>query len=170
MAQDGDIEFREVFDRLYPLARHLAHRITSDRAVAEEIAAEALIRLYVRWAWLARRPHRDAWVLRVTTNLALDSVRRRRRHPEPRATSVLTDPILLIVDRMELAAALRRLPRRQREVVALRYLGDLSEQQVADLLGVSGGSVKTHLHRGLASLRSTLRAVDEDWEVPHADG
>lgn len=61
--------------------------------------------------------------------------------------------------RIVLSDALARLPRRQREVVALRYLADLSEAQVAASLGISTGSVKTHLHRGLISLRGRL-AVD----------
>jgi RNA polymerase sigma-70 factor (sigma-E family) len=170
MVDDRDEEFRDVFDRLYPLARAIAQRVTRDRDRAEEIAAEALTRLFVRWAWLARRPHRDAWVLRVTTNLAIDAVRRQARRPVPNSDAPPSDPVVLIADRMELAGALRRLPRRQREVVALRYLADMSEQQVAELLGVSGGSVKTHLHRGLSALRKTLTTAGDDWEVGHADG
>lgn len=52
--------------------------------------------------------------------------------------------------------ALARLPRRQREVVVLRYWSDLSEAQVADLLGISAGAVKSHAHRGLVALRDVL--------------
>ena len=53
-------------------------------------------------------------------------------------------------------AALRSLPRRQREVLALRYYLDLSEAEIADTLGISAGSVKTHAHRGLATLAERL--------------
>jgi RNA polymerase sigma factor (sigma-70 family) len=55
-----------------------------------------------------------------------------------------------------LYAALERLPKRQRESVVLRYLGDLSEAQTADLMGCSVGSVKTHSSRGLAALKEVL--------------
>jgi len=58
--------------------------------------------------------------------------------------------------RVALVAALGSLPRRQRQAVALRYLGDLSDGQVAVALGISVGSVKTHIHRGLGALRGRL--------------
>ena len=58
--------------------------------------------------------------------------------------------------RLALAEALRKLPRRQREAVALRFLSDLSEADTAEALGISAGSVKTHVHRGLATLRDEL--------------
>ena len=58
--------------------------------------------------------------------------------------------------RRTLVQALLRLPRRQREAVALRYLVDLPEREVASVLGLSTGTVKTHLHRGLAALRTVL--------------
>ena len=57
-------------------------------------------------------------------------------------------------------AALRRLPERQREAVALRYYLDLSEADIAAAMGVSAGSVKSHLHRGLASLARDLGEED----------
>ena len=60
------------------------------------------------------------------------------------------------MDRVDLVRALRALPRRQREVVALRYLADRPEAEVADLLGCSAGAVKQHAHRGLAALRARL--------------
>jgi RNA polymerase sigma factor (sigma-70 family) len=56
----------------------------------------------------------------------------------------------------QLVAALQRLPRRQREVLTLRYYLDLSEAQIADALSISSGSVKTHAHRGLIALRSEV--------------
>jgi RNA polymerase sigma factor (sigma-70 family) len=65
--------------------------------------------------------------------------------------------------------ALQALPRRQREAIALRYLADLSERDVSVALGVSRGSVKTHLHRGMVGLRSALGPAD-DLEVRLAHG
>jgi RNA polymerase sigma factor (sigma-70 family) len=60
------------------------------------------------------------------------------------------------VQRDEVMAALRRLPHRQREVLVLRYYGDLSEAQIAEAMGISTGAVKSHASRGVAALRQTL--------------
>jgi len=102
--------------------------------------------------------------LRVTVNLAIDAGRKRHRLSEAPRQQPSDD---LTVIRLALVQALTSLPRRQREAIALRYLADLPEKQVADTLGVSVGSVKTHLHRGLARLRSVL-GTDDDAEVAHA--
>jgi RNA polymerase sigma factor (sigma-70 family) len=67
-----------------------------------------------------------------------------------------SDPADAAVTRLALAQALRRLPRRQRDVVVLRYLADLSEADVAESLGVSAGSVKQHAHRAVNALRRAL--------------
>ncbi len=164
--RDGsDDGFREAFDRVLPLAEKVAYRLTGDRGLSEDLAAEALTRLYVSWWRLSAASHRDAWVVRVTTNLAMDALRRRRRSV-PGSGAVTTQMDDVVVLRVALADALRRLPRRQRQVVVLRYLSDLSEADVASALGVSTGAVKSHLHRALASLRASLQAQDdEDVEV-----
>jgi RNA polymerase sigma factor (sigma-70 family) len=93
-------------------------------------------------------------VLRVTVN---EAIRRLPRRP-PLVPQPLdqTDPTDVVVVRQTLVAALRLLPKRQREVVVLRYLVGLSEAEVAVALGLSLGTVKTHLRRGLARLRTTL--------------
>lgn len=150
-------DFRAAFDRTYPLAERVARRITGDPEVAQELAAEAFTRLFVRWRHMAGQDYVDAWVLRVTINLAIGAVRRRTVRVAAPPTLTLEDDTVVL--RVALSEALRRLPRRQREVVTLRYLTDLSEADVAACLGVSTGSVKTHLHRGLAALRARL-AVD----------
>jgi RNA polymerase sigma factor (sigma-70 family) len=56
-------------------------------------------------------------------------------------------------------AALRGLPRRQREVLVLRYYSDLSESQIADALQISNGAVKSHASRGIAALRESLEPL-----------
>ena len=145
--------FEEAFDRLFPLAFRLARRILGDAAAAEDAAAEALARAYAQWPRVSALPHGDAWVLRVATNLALDQV---RRHPPQVQSAASSEAEELLTLRMALSAALVSLPRRQRQTVTLRYLGELSEAEVAEALGISSGSVKTHVHRGLAALRARL--------------
>ena len=145
--------FEAAFKELFIPAYRVARRILGDPAAAEDIAAEALSRAYADWARVSQLPYRDAWVLRVATNLALNATRRRRllfpgteaRSDDEAATT-----------RVALAGALHRLPARQREVGVLRHLAGLSESEVAVRLGVSLGTVKTHLRRGHEALRGRL--------------
>jgi RNA polymerase sigma factor (sigma-70 family) len=65
-----------------------------------------------------------------------------------------------VTERDALVRSLRRLPRRQQEVVVLRYIGDHSEEEVARTLGISVGTVKTHLHRAMPRLRSDLIGLE----------
>src|SRR4029453_18585675 len=149
--------FEDRFAVLAALGYKVAYRLTGDRAESEDLAQEALARAYLRWRKVAA--YDEAWVARVTTNLAIGRWRKHRRvvvtgtgepafgrFPAPAAGA---DPL----DRIELVRVLRSLPRRQREAVALRYLADLPEADVAAWLGCSGGTVKTHTPRGLAALR-----------------
>jgi RNA polymerase sigma factor (sigma-70 family) len=118
------------------------------------VAQEALARAFARWAKVEQWA--PAWVSKVAANLALDVVRRRARHRSDRPVPDEVDPAPGVVERQALVAALRALPRRQREAVVLRYLADLPEAEVAQLLGCTTGSVKRHTHRGVAGLRATL--------------
>jgi RNA polymerase sigma-70 factor (sigma-E family) len=150
-------DFDSAFPDLYRLAYRVAFKILGDRGDAEDVAQEALARAYLRWRRLEDRPH--GWVSHVASNLAIDRYRRRRRTiPRPTNTIGLVDPTL--VERIDLANALEKLPRRQRQVVVLRYLGDWSETNVALELGCSIGTVKRHASRGLEALRKELRAPD----------
>jgi RNA polymerase sigma factor (sigma-70 family) len=151
--------FDEAFDELFGRALRLARHLLGDAGAAEDVAAEALARAYANWPRLQRLPHRDGWVLKVTANLSID---RLRRQPPVVAPSVSANAEDAVVLRLALAGALAALPRRQRQAVTLRYLGDLRDREVASALGISLGSVKTHVHRGLAALRVTMgRDIEE---------
>lgn len=145
--------FDEAFEELFRAAYRVAFRLLGDRAEAEDVAQEALARTYVRWRTV--EPYAVPWASRVATNLALDRVRRRRRMSGDEAPERGVSDAYA-AERVDLQRALRALPRRQRDVVVLRYLADQSEQSVAAALGVSVGSVKTHASRGLAALRARL--------------
>ena len=152
-----DASFAAAFDDLYPVAVRLAARIVGDQASAEDVAAEALARTYARWAKVSTLPYRDAWVLRVTGNLAIDTVRRRRPSPAVALADSFEDATAL---RLALASALAKLPGRQREAVVLRYLAGYSEAEVSAALGISANSVKTHAQRGLTALRARMRDTE----------
>ena len=153
MGDDGDFDdFEPVFRRLFPMAGRLAYRILGDRELAEDVAAEACARALARWRRVGRLPYREAWILRVASNLALDAVKRR---PPPAPANLpaanLEDAVVL---RLALTTALHALPRRQREVIMLRYLVGLPDRDVADALGIGEGTVRTHVRRALEALRS----------------
>jgi RNA polymerase sigma-70 factor (ECF subfamily) len=156
-----DQEFEEAFDELLGRALAAARRVLGRTPAAEDAAAEAMARAYAHWPKIAELPHRGPWVMRVATNVAFD-VLRRQPGPAVSGPSASPDGADASVDRLALLAAVRRLPRRQREVVALSYLSDVPEADVAKVLGISCGSVKTHLHRGLAALRRTLGPDSEE--------
>ncbi len=150
-------EFEDAYDSLHRVAYRAAYRLLGEPAVAEDVAAEALARAYSRWSSVSA--HAEPWVVTVATNLTLDICRRRAKEAGRRT---LVDPQARdpqIETRLDLQRALAVLPRRQREVVTLRFLGDFSEQATAEALGLDVGTVKSHTSRGLARLRLTMERV-----------
>jgi RNA polymerase sigma-70 factor (sigma-E family) len=165
----GDHEFREFYERLQPRAVAAARRMVGSAVVAEDLAAEAFARSYSRWSTVNRHPNPDAWLLRVVGNLAIDHLRREARRPEMRAEPGRHDPAADDAAlRIDLAQALNHLSGRQQEVVVMRYLIDLTEEDVAVSLGMSAGSVKTHLHRATTKLRDELGDADPIVGATHA--
>ncbi|WP_432825132.1 SigE family RNA polymerase sigma factor [Dactylosporangium sp. CA-092794] len=139
--------------RLY----RVAYLLSQDPDQAEELTQHALVRTYTAWE---RLDGGDAYAYarRILVNLHSDWWRRYRRRERPmpqlpeRAAGG-ADPADAVADRAGLVRALRQLSRRERAVVVLRYYLDLSEQQVADELGVALGTVKSAASRALRKLR-----------------
>src|SRR5687768_10451473 len=160
----GGVQFEEVFPRLFADAYHVAFGIVGQSAEAEDVAAEALARALSHWRRVGAMSSPAGWVVRVATNLSIDIVRRRRFVGDCKvdrsAGSVDVETRVLL---RELLCAL---PRRQRDVLALRYLADFSEIEIAAALGISTGSVKRHTSRGLHHLRWRLK--DPEGEISFA--
>ena len=151
--RDDEADFRQAFGELFPLAFRVAWRIVGNVTAAEDCAAEALARAFQRWPKVRGLTYRDAWVMRVAANIAIDTVRKKTPLIDP---GFGADPADAATTRLALAAALRALPRRQRDAVVLRYLHGYREDEVARALDVSPGTVKTHLKRGTETLRRKL--------------
>lgn len=147
-----------MFPSLTAVAFRVAFRILGDQREAEDVAQETLARALVRWSRV--HTYAAAWVATTASNLAIGVWRRRRR-----TVRAVADPPFATSqhehDRLELVRLLRELPRRQREVVVLRYLADMAEHDVATALGCSPGTVKQHAHRGLRSLRLAIEPPAE---------
>ena len=150
----GPETFDERFDELYRLAYRVAFRVVGSREEAEDIAQESLVKTCMSWRKVAG--YAEAFTAKVAGGRAIDSWRRVRRRPDPEGLGVSADTVDRIGVRLELREALAQLPRRQREVVVLRYLADLSEADVAAALQCSAGTVKQHASRGLDALRTRL--------------
>jgi RNA polymerase sigma-70 factor (ECF subfamily) len=148
-------DFDRFFSRTLPRLERLATRILGPDPAAEDIAVEALARAYAHWESLCRMDKPEAWVFRVATNLALDLIRRRRPPLAPAGNQLGPGDDAVAV-RLALVAALGHLTRRQQEVVVLRYIADLPENEVALSLRMTLGTVKTHLHRAMPKLRDQL--------------
>lgn len=162
-----DDDFEEWFRTTVGRVRGAARRVVGSAAEADDIASEAFARALVRWSTVRDLPHRDAWVVRVASNLAIDSVRRTTRRERiltvQRAAEAVPAGDDAAAERVAVAIAVGRLPRRQREVITLRYLIGLPEAEVAAALGLSPNTVKTHGARALATLRGRLGPT---WEEP----
>jgi RNA polymerase sigma factor (sigma-70 family) len=152
--------FDDAFDRLFLRAYRASFQILRNREDAEDVAMDTMARALRDWERLDPAP--DGWVVRVAANRSIDVWRRterQRRHLREERPVV---PESYREDDIALRQAVAKLSKRQREVVVLRYIMDLSERETADALGCSTGSVKQHASRGLAALRRRL--TDEDLE------
>ena len=151
----------------------LARFFVDDRTAAEDLVQEAFIRL-------ARSSHRihdearaAAYLRSIVINLARDHNRRglvslRHRPPAVEDAPSAEEQAAGRESRAEVVAALRGLPKRQRDCVALRYYLELPVPEIAETLGLSVNSVKTHLQRGLRSMAVVLqdKAVVPQKQVP----
>jgi RNA polymerase sigma-70 factor, ECF subfamily len=135
-----------------------------DRAVAEELAQETLVRVWRHWADVERATNPQAWAHRVALNLASSWFRsgRARRRALQRAERAATphrdpDP----ADAVAVRAAVSALPERQCRALILRYFADLSVREVAELMGCRDGTVKALTSQAIEALRSAGLEVTE---------
>jgi RNA polymerase sigma-70 factor (sigma-E family) len=150
---------RREFAEFYAAAKDDCLRIVlvsvGDRQLAEDLVAEAFTRAWTSWRTVREHPAPRAWVVRTALNAHVSWWRRRRREvPLAETESPAAWQPAGVDD--ALAAAVRALPARQREVIVLRVFFDLDTEATASLLGVSPGTVGVHLHRALGTLRTQI--------------
>jgi RNA polymerase sigma-70 factor, ECF subfamily len=153
----GVAEFEDFYSATAArIVRH-AYAMTGNVADAQDIASEALARAWQRWPMVSRCDSPEAWVRRVASNLATSRWRRAQSaNAAARELAIRSGALEIGPDTVALVAALRKLPERQRVVLVLHYLADLSVEQVAAELGCPAGSVKGWLSRGRAALALAL--------------
>lgn len=143
-----------------PMVR-LAVLLVDDRSQAEDVVQDAFIGLHRRQDSLRSAEAAVAYLRTSTVNGSRSVLRHRgvmRRHLIRESAQVVSveDTSATAAEHADLLAAVRRLPRRQREVLVLRYWSHLSEREIADTLGVSAGTVKSTASRALNTLQTTL--------------
>ena len=144
----------------WPALVRYATALCGDPTEAEELVQSALVRVALRWPVVRDKDNPDGYVRRAIVNGYLTTWRRIRSREtsvaEPPEVGVVADSATGIDDVMTVRRALATLPPRQRAVLVLRYLEDRSEQETADLLGCSVGTVKSQASKALAKLRNAV--------------
>lgn len=166
---ERDLGFDEWFVHAYPRVKAAVSLSVGDANLAEEATAEAFSRALLHWSKLQGSRSPNGWVYTVAMNQVRSTLRRRRverrwlrRQPDPSsqqhaAPSEPDDPLW---------QAVRQLPRRARTAVALRYIADMSEQEVADAMGIAIGTVKATLHQARKRLAQDLAKDNEQERTP----
>ena len=167
----GVESFDGFYAREYRMLVALAYALTGSQGHAEDVAQEAMLAAYRRWDEVSRLDAPHAWVRRVCANISVSFVRRRmvearglltmrRRHSE---VDLMED------DDATFWAEVRRLPRRQAQCVVLLYVYGCTVAEVAQVLGCSDGSVKTHLSRARGKLAGRLGVLAGVQEIDEGD-
>jgi RNA polymerase sigma factor (sigma-70 family) len=159
-AFDFDALYRDARDDVYAYAATLLR----ERAAAEDVTAQAFERAYrKRSRYDASRGTPRAWLFGIVRNAALDELRRLKRAAEAPVPALAPEPgpdeaAELSAQRDAVRLALHRLPARDRELIALKYHADLSNAEIAEILGVSATNAGTLLHRAMTKLREAVDA------------
>lgn len=157
--------FEEFYAREFPAVVGLAFALSGSRTASEDLAQEAFLAAHRDWDRVGMFDRPDLWVRRVVANKSMSMFR--RRYAEARALTRLaagtaTTVPALSADDAEFWAAVRSLPRRQGQVIALHYLDDRPVAEIAEILGTATGTVKKHLHDGRRTLVHRLRLEEDD--------
>ena len=157
-------DFTEYVEAAWARMFRTAYALTGDVNAAEDLLQRTLVKAYVHWKKVSRAESPDSYLRRMMVNESTSAWRSRsnRRevltHQPPELPAEGFDGLLATRD--ELWKGVCQLPPRQRAVVVLRYYEDLSEREIAEVLGISQGSVKSMASAAIAKLRDHLQPVD----------
>jgi RNA polymerase sigma-70 factor (sigma-E family) len=163
---DADRSLEQLYAEHYVRLVRLAVLLLGDAGRAEEVVQDSFVAVHRRWDQLADADV-AAYLRQTVVNRSRSVVRHLSvvsKHPpyapvdEPGADH----DVLRSAQRRAVVDAMLGLPRRQREVLALRYYLDLTERQIAETLGISTGAVKSHASRGADALRRSLSPLLEE--------
>jgi RNA polymerase sigma-70 factor (sigma-E family) len=168
---EDESRFREFVGARSKALLQTAYLLTGDWEYSRDLVQGALASLARRWGQLAEPERGEAYVRKTIYHAHIDKTRRLAWGRERSTASVPDtpapggDPADTVANRDEVLAALRRLPPRQRAVVVLRYFEDRSDEEIAEVLGITAGTVRSQHHKALKALRVTVAAntTKEAW-------
>jgi RNA polymerase sigma factor (sigma-70 family) len=171
-AQFDDKAFDELFRESAADVHAYAISLLGNRAAAEDVTALAFERLYRARARLDRgRGTPRAWLFAIARNAALDELRRRQRQPQSELSEALPgdrgldEAFEQLARRATVRDALAALPLKEREVVLLKFHGQLSNSELAKALDVSESNAGTRLHRALTRLREECDGLEREEQI-----
>jgi RNA polymerase sigma-70 factor (ECF subfamily) len=171
-AAKGDHDaFAALAPAVYPRLSGVAQLILRDPELARDAAQESLIRAWRDLPGLRDPDRFDAWLHRLVVRTSLNLVRRRQRRPieveiKPLDVPSVADDSGQIDDREIIDDALKRLPAESRAIVVLHFYAGLSLPETAQALGLPVGTVKSRLHRSLATMRDAIGLDDQPFATP----
>ncbi len=154
--------FTELYTRHYRKLVRSAWLLVRDVPTAEEVVQDAFVSMHDAWQRLKDAENALAYVRQAVVNRSRSVLRHQmviERYLEkaPPDMPSAEHGALVSLERAAVVAALRNLTARQREAIVLRYYADLSEAEIAAVMGISRGAVKSHTSRGMAALRAALQ-------------
>jgi RNA polymerase sigma-70 factor (sigma-E family) len=166
-AVEADRGVTELYSMHYRSLVRLAALLLRDVATAEEVVQDSFVLTHSEWSRLGGADKALSYLRQAVVNRCRSVLRHRvvvdqnAPKPSPGMPSAEHDAIILL-ERSAVVSALRTLPPRQREALVLRYYGDMSEAQIADIMGISRGAVKSHTARAMTALRGALERAAPD--------
>ena len=157
----ADEAVTELYSSHYRSLVRLAVLLVRDEPTAEEVVQECFIAMHDGWHRLRDQEKALSYLKQAVVNRSRSVLRHRgvieRKAPEPAPDMPSAErEAISLLERSAVITALRGLPDRQRQVLVLRYYADLSQTQIAGMLGISKSAVKSHTVRGMTSLRAVL--------------
>ncbi|PZE19532.1 RNA polymerase sigma factor SigW [Paenibacillus xerothermodurans] len=177
LARNGDrAAFAELVELYKEKIFHLAYRMLHNRHEAEEIVQETFLRVYTNLERYDENQKFSTWIYRIGTNLCIDRLRKRKPNYSldaemndgegtdwyamlPSEDDTPDDQVILSETRNEIRKSIETLPEKYKTVVVLRYLQDLSLQEISEVLSLPITTIKTRLHRGREHLRKKMENI-----------
>jgi RNA polymerase sigma-70 factor (sigma-E family) len=158
---DADRAVTAIYSEHYRSLVRLAAFLVRDSATAEEVVQDSFVAMHSAWRRLRDTDKALSYLRQSVVNRSRSVLRHRmvvdKNTPKPPPDMPSAEHgAILQLERSAVVSALRALPERQREALVLRYYGDLSEAQIASMMGISRGAVKSHTARAMAALRVVL--------------
>jgi RNA polymerase sigma-70 factor (ECF subfamily) len=165
-----DEAYARLFDAEFPRVRRTVHVLMGNAAAAEDVTQDAFVQLLLHWPKVSRYERPDAWVRRVAIRLAVRNLKREGRRQVVEVRSELgadaRDTYGPDAPDLDLLAAVRALPPKQRAVLVLFYYEDRPMKEIAQTLGMSESTGFVHLHRARRRLGELLGEVSTDGARP----